>query len=83
MSVARRYCIAMIVRIKTYCTGKYGRGGEKIVKLNSPVFFSNGNLNKTASLKGGYKELEVVRQPYGFGLKVEAISEIISQEEDK
>lgn len=73
----------MIVRIKTYCTGEYGRGGEKIAKLKSPVFFKNGNLNKTASLKGGYDELEVIKKPYGFGLKIEAISEIVSQEEDK
>lgn len=65
--------------VLTYVTGKYGKPGEKVVDLNKVEYFKNGRINKAATLRNGYKVIEILKDSYGFGTKTETIAEIIDE----
>ena len=63
--------------VKEFVTGQHGKTGLKIVELNKIVLFKNGKINKSATLKSGYTVVKIIKQPYGFGKRIESIVKFI------
>ena len=63
--------------INIFCSGNYGKNGEYLVELKKIEYFKNGNINKAKTLNNGYDLIKVLKQPYGFGKKIENIKEFL------
>lgn len=72
----------MKARVREYVSGRYGKPGEYIVRLQKPEYFKNGKLNKAETLRNGYVVLETIREAYGWGAHYETIVDFWEEEDE-